>query len=94
VEKILIGLISVMNIEEPGIGAIKESAAVRIKLAQDSLAFNFKEKSLRFEELFSDFFDKIGIDGVTKSMKKSVQEIKEEEDNASEKTAADISTEG
>ena len=60
VYQVILGLISVMSEDvEFGIGMIMESQDKREKYAKDSVQFNMQ--NAKFKELFSTFYDKLGI---------------------------------
>ena len=67
-QTIVLGLISFMLSNEMTAGGIRTTDEKKVKLAKESLAYNFK-KEKQFVELFGDYFDQVGIDPVTKSAK-------------------------
>lgn len=78
----MLGLISFWLGQENTAGSIRTTDAEKKKMAAMSLQFNFKQ-GVRFEKLFGDWFDTLGIDRVTqtwKGMPKPAADTKPEEE--------------
>ena len=63
--------------DEMTAGGIRTSVDKKRQLAAESLLYNFK-KEAQFEELFSGFFEAVGIDPVTKCARQGAINVNEE----------------